>query len=332
MQMRVIKLFGPQNLRLVDISAPEPSDGEILVRIEAAGICGTDRHLFNGEYPSTTGSTLGHEFSGIVVARGAKVNISEGTRVACDPNIWCGECDHCRRGRVNLCVGNIAIGIQRDGGFAEYCAFPAGKAHILPNDLHPHYGAFCEPLACTLHGIDLAAPQPGERVIVLGGGVIGMMAVQLARMAGAEVMLLTRNEGKRQLALQMGATTIAADETDACTQWPKGADIVIECAGVTETVEMSPRLTRTGGRVVILGVLPKGVKTEIDPFDLLTREIQLHFAFINPFTQARAARMIADGLIKIAPLISRVVSLEEAVNVIASPPPAGEIRCLVLPN
>lgn len=330
--MQAIKLFSPGHLKNVEVDRPKPKMGEILVRVEAAGICGTDRHLFKGEFPSTSGSTLGHEFSGIVVERGANVEIPEGTRVTCDPNIWCGECDHCRRGRVNLCQRNIAIGIQRDGGFAEYCSIPAHKAHILPADLDPTFGAFCEPLACTLHGMDIANPILGERVIVIGGGVIGMLAVQLACSAGADVMLLTRNAQKQELALSLGVQHVARDEMDARRQWPEGSDIVIECAGVQATMSMAPRLTRTGGRTVILGVLAKGEQIEIEPFDLLVREVNLLFAFINPFSQERAARLIADGKIKIAPLVSRTISIEEAVNVISSPPPDGEIRSIILPS
>jgi len=114
--------------------------------------------------------------------------------------------------------------------------------------------------------------------------------------------------------------------------WPKGEENTFECARVPETVEMSPRLTRSGGRCVILGVLAKGQKTTIEPFDLLTREIQMLYAFINPFTQERAAQLISDGTIKVLPLISRTISIADALEVIAAPPPAGEIRCLIVPD
>lgn len=152
-----------------------------------------------------------------------------GARVTCDPNIACGTCDQCLRGRgINLCVRNVAIGIHRDGGFAEMAVIPAHRAIPVP-DLHPHHAAFAEPLACTLHGVDLGAPIPGERVIVLGGGVIGLLAVQLARNAGAEVTLVTRHPGKRNLALLVGATYTAATEAEARARLPQGADLVLEC-------------------------------------------------------------------------------------------------------
>lgn len=328
--MQATRLFDIGDIRTVDIPRPEPGPGDIVVQVEAAGICGTDRHLFKGEFPSVPGTTLGHEFSGLVVDAGSS-ELAIGTRVTCDPNTWCGACNQCRKGRVNLCLNNIATGIGRDGGFAEYCAFPAHKAHVLPPDLDPHFGAFCEPLACTLHGMDIGRASPGERVLVIGGGVIGLLAVQLAANAGAEVMLLTRSKAKQDLGQSLGAEWVAGSPQEVLGQWPEGADLVVECAGVVATVAMSPDLTRTGGRVVILGVLPDGEKVPIEPFDLLFREIQMHFSFLNPFTHERASQMIAKGEIDVAPLMTRRISLAEAPAAIANPAPAGEVRAIIVP-
>ncbi len=329
--MRATQLFTTGDIRTVDVPVPEPAAGEILIKVEASGICGTDRHLYKGEFPFVPGKTLGHEFSGIVVDPG-DTSFAEGTRVTCDPNTWCGTCDQCQRGRVNLCVNNIATGIHRDGGFAEYCAFPATKAVALPTDLEPLHGAFCEPLACTLHGMDMGAAKPGEKVLIIGGGVIGLMAVQIAKLAGAEVMLLTRSNEKQTLGQNTGADHATGNEHGFRQIWPDGADLVVECAGVSATVAMSPKLARTGGRVVILGVLPQGEQVPVEPFDLLFREVQMHFSFLNPFTHARAAQMVADGTISVAPLISRTISLEEAADAIAAPPLKGEVRAIVVPN
>jgi L-iditol 2-dehydrogenase len=318
--MQAVRLHAVRDLRLTDTPTPDPGPGEVQVRVEAAGICGTDRHLFQGEFPCSPPVTLGHEFSGIVTAMGAGVTIPLGTRVTCDPNTPCLACGPCLRGRVNLCERNAVTGITRDGGFAPYAVFPA------------HHGAFCEPLACTIHGLDMAAPVAGERVIILGGGVIGLLALQLARNAGAEVLVMTRHSVKRDLAMDLGAVATAATPGEALRLWPKGADVVLECAGVVETVEAAPALTRAGGRIVILGVLPKGQKVEIEPFDLLFREIQLLHSFINPFTQSRAAAMIAAGAVQVAPLISRTIALSEAVAAISAPARSGEVRVLVIPD
>ena len=330
--MLATRLFALNDIRTVEVPIPKPAPGEVLVKVEACGICGTDRHLLHGTFPSKPPLTLGHEFSGIVVDVGTGVTLATGMRVACDPNTWCGSCENCLRGRVNLCLNNVATGIHRDGGFAEYCAYPAHKAHPLPLTLDPLHGAFCEPLACTIHGIDMGAPKAGERVMILGGGVIGMLALQLCLQAGAEVMMVTRQADKRALAARLGAQATAPTEAAARDSWPRGADMVVECAGVADTVEMAPRLTRSGGRVVILGVLAAGETVRIEPFDLLFREVQVLSSFINPFTQARAAEMIATGRIDVASLVSRTLPLAEAAEAILQPARPGEIRAIVCPG
>lgn len=329
--MLATKLISVGDIQTVETDEPQPGQGDILVQVEAAGICGTDRHLFKGEFPSVANTILGHEFSGIVVDAGAS-ELKVGTRVTCDPNTWCGACDQCRKGRVNLCVKNVPTGIARDGGFAEYCAFPAHKAHVLPSDLNPLYGAFCEPLACTIHGMDIGAVRSGERVIVIGGGVIGLLALQLAKLSGADVMLLTRNQDKQQLGLSLGADLAVGTPQEAIEHWSDGADLVVECAGVEATVQMSPTITCTGGRIVILGVLPQGMQVSIEPFDLLFREIQMHYSFLNPFTHERASRMIADGVVNVAPLVTRTISIGDIAQVIAADAPDGEVRAIAVPQ
>ena len=325
--MRAVRLTSIGEIGLTHLPQPEPGPGEVLVRVEAAGICGTDRHLLHGDFPCRMPVTLGHEFCGVVVAG----DLAAGTRVTCDPNIPCGICAECRLGRVNLCPNNVAIGIHRDGGFAEYATMPLHRAHILPATLPRHHGAFCEPLACTLHGLDIGAPRPGEKVVVLGGGVIGLLALQLAKAAGAEVMLVTRQRPKRDLGMELGAAATAATLQEVLAIWPEGADLVLECAGVVETVEAAPHIARRGGRVVILGVLPKGQQIRIEPFDLLFREVSLLSSFINPFTQSRATQMIAEGLIRLDPLISRIIPLDEAAVAIQNPPRPGEVKVIIEP-
>lgn len=327
-------------LSVRDVEKPVPKADELLVRVEACGICGTDRHLFLGEFPSHPPVTLGHEFSGIIEAVGSDVTAFRvGMRVTGDPNIACGACEQCQIGRVNLCHNLQAIGIHRNGGFAQYVIVPQNQAYALPLSLDPLFGAFCEPLACCLHGVDLAKLRTGSSVIVIGGGVIGLLVVQLARLAGAtRVILITRNAAKRELAQTLGATATVdpAQAVDAITApqglLPGGADVVFECAGLAQTVEQAPLLVRRGGMVVILGVLPSGMKVQIEPFDLLFREVSLITSFLNPHTQGRAADLIATGAVQVAPLISRTIGLDQAVHAISNPAGDGEIRSLVVPN
>lgn len=340
--MKAMRLEGIGQLFTREVDKPTPGPDDLLVRVEACGVCGTDRHLFHGEFPSRPPVTLGHEFSGIIEATGSHVSgFAVGDRITGDPNIACGRCSHCVNGRVNLCRNLQAIGIHRDGGFADYVLVPQKQAFLLPANLDPMHGAFCEPLACCLHGIDLAGIQAGSSVVVLGGGVIGLLAVQLARLAGATTVILsTRQASRRTLAEELGATASvdpsAADiiETIAGPNGlvPGGVDVVLECAGVGETVIQATKLARPGGTAVILGVMPQGETISIEPFDLLFREVKLVTSFLNPFTHRRAADLIASGKIEVERLISRKVSLAEAPAVVSNPPAKGEVKVLVVPG
>jgi L-iditol 2-dehydrogenase len=329
--VRAVRLHAVGDLRLTDVPAPTPAPGEVVIEVVAAGICGTDRHLTAGEFPCRPPVTLGHEFCGRVVQSDDPA-LPVGTHVTCDPNIACGTCPACTVGRVNLCHRLSAIGVHRDGGFAEQVAIPSHRAFPLPVGLHPHHGALAEPLACCLHAVDLAQPVAGQRAIVLGGGVIGMMCLQLLRLAGCQVMMLTRSAGKQALALDLGATAVAATPAAARAIWPGGAEVVMECAGVAETVAEGPGLAARGGRMVLVGVMPQGRTVPIDPFDLLFREVAVIPSFLNPFTQGRAAAMIAAGTIACAPLITRTIPLAQAASAIAAPPLPGDVRVLVLPQ
>lgn len=340
--MKALRLESIGHLFVRDVEKPRPGPDDLLVRVEACGVCGTDRHLLHGEFPSRPPVTIGHEFAGIVEAMGADVTgFKIGDRITGDPNISCGRCPQCMAGRVNLCRKLEAIGIHRDGGLADYVIVPQKQAFGIPLSLDPLHGAFCEPLACCLHGIDMAEIRTGSSVVVLGGGVIGLLTVQLARLAGATTVILsTRQESKRRLAEDVGATaTVDPSSTvviDAIAGpaglVPGGVDIVIECAGVPDTMAQTTKLAKAGGTVVILGVMAQGTKIEIEPFDILFRELRVLGSFINPFVHRRAADLVASGAINVAKLISRTVTLEEAVGVIRNPAGPGEVKVLVVPG
>ncbi len=340
--MKAMRLEATGKLFTREVEKPRPGPEDLLVKVEACGVCGTDRHLYHGEFPCTPPVTLGHEFSGIVEEIGSAVSgFAIGDRITGDPNIACGRCSQCVNGRVNLCRNLRAIGIHRDGGFADYVVVPNKQAFLLPADLNPMHGAFCEPLACCLHGIDLAEIKAGSSVVVLGGGVIGLLTVQLARLAGATtVILVTRQAARRKLAAELGATAsvdpaagdVIAQITGDTGLVPGGVDVVMECAGVGETVVQATKIVRPGGTAVILGVMAQGETVSIEPFDLLFREVKLVTSFINPFTHRRAADMIATGRIEVEKLISRKVTLDEAPHVVTHPPQPGEVKVLVVPG
>jgi L-iditol 2-dehydrogenase len=336
--MQAVRLLRAHSLQLQDVANPEPGPGDVLIKVEACGICGSDRHMFAGEYPASPPVTLGHEFAGTIVATGAGVQrLRIGDRVTGDPNIACGTCPQCRAGRPNLCAHLTAIGVQRDGGFAEFLVMPQAQAYVLPRDLDPVHGAFCEPLACCLHGLDVSRIRPGNSVAIFGGGVIGLLMAQLCRLAGATTIILsTRQQARRTLALTLGAThAIDPGASDAVEQIktvvPTGVDVALECAGVPQTFTQSIAAVRRGGAVVVFGVMPQGQMVSVMPFDLLVNEVRVEGAYLNPLTHARAAAMIAERVLSLDPLVSRIVSLRDVPAIIASSPAPGEIKIVARP-
>lgn len=283
--MRAARLIARGEMVLSEMARPAARPGELVIKVLAAGICGSDRHMFHGEYPTAMPVTLGHEFCGLIVEIGEGVKgFCEGDLVTVDPNIACGRCAACGQARPNLCEELQAIGVTRDGGFADYVVVPQEQAVRLPPDLDPVHGAFCEPVACCIHAIDKAGIRPGDSVAVLGGGVIGLIMVQLARLSGAaRVALVTRQAFRRQRALELGASHAFEPADDGAVKaihqaFHGGPDIVIECAGVPDTLRSGLAMLRPGGTFVLFGVTPSGQQVPVLPFDLLIREIDIRAA------------------------------------------------------
>ena len=187
--MKACYFLGDKNFEVQDIDIPEALPGTVVIKNMVCGICGTDVHIYHGEPGSadvTPPIVLGHEYSGEVIAVGEGVTgISCGDHVTIDPNIYCGSCVACRSGKKQMCDSMEAIGVTRDGGFAQYSRVPASQVYVLSPEISFEAGAMAEPVACCLHGIDLAGIRAGDRVCVVGGGAIGLIMVQLARLSGA---------------------------------------------------------------------------------------------------------------------------------------------------
>jgi 2-desacetyl-2-hydroxyethyl bacteriochlorophyllide A dehydrogenase len=339
--MWAVRVDADRSVRLQEVPVPAPGPGQVLVRVAACGICGTDRHIARGEYPSARPVTLGHEVCGVVVEHGSQIArdvAAAGSLVAIDPNIACGACVPCRRGDSCLCEHRLAIGVDVDGGLAEFVVAPQSQIYPLPPAVAPAWGALCEPLACCLHALDLAAIKPGASVVVVGGGVTGQFMVQLARLAGAgHVLLATRQAGRRSLAERLGATA-SIDPAQHDVVWqvagpegllPGGADVAIECVGSTTTFEQCLALVRRGGTVVLFGVAPRADLARISPFEIFARELRVLGSYLNPHTHGRAVDLVASGRLALDPLISRRVDLAAAVDAIVADPLPGEVKVLL---
>ena len=336
--MRALRL---EKLGSIDLrSVPEPlaADEELIVRVTAAGICGSDRHLISGEYPASPPVTLGHEVEGIVEGTAPGATVAVGTRVAIDPNIACLNCRYCRMGLVGHCENLHAVGVDRDGGLAELVTIPQRQAYELPSDLPTGFGALCEPLACCLRAMDHAMVQPGDKVAILGGGVIGQLLAQLARVAGGRVVLVTRQRQRRQLAESLGAVATVdpldgdAGETIAGPGGfaPGGVDVAFEAAGVADTFRQALGVARRAGKVVVVGAASTSLTVPISPFDLFARELQVIGSHLNPLTHGRAVEMATSGLLDLGPLITRTVDLGDVKAVLTQPVPPGEVKVQVV--
>jgi len=338
--MKAVQLQDVGEVAFGDVHDPESSNGEAIVKVTAAGMCGSDRHIVSGEYPGSPPVILGHEFEGVVVSAAPGSTVLVGNRVTVDPNIPCGMCENCTRGLVAHCLALSAYGVDRDGGFAEFVSVKPSQLHVLPQDLGEHLGAFCEPLSCCLRSMDLAGIQPGHRVAVVGGGVMGQLLVQLARLAGAtEVILSTRQAERRALAETLGATAsidpTAQDVKDAIAGSgglvPRGVDVVFDAAGAAGSLDQAIDIVRPAGSVIVVGAAPQEMTTRIRPFDIFQREIRIQGSHLNPFTHGRAAQLVASGALRLEPLVTRVVSLEELAAVLKRAPEPGEVKVIAVP-
>jgi len=319
------------HVEVVERATPEPPQGHVLVDVLACGLCGTDRHILRGEYPSALPLVLGHEFGGRIRQSGAGSAWRPGQLVSVDPNISCGTCEDCRAGRVALCPSRYALGVDIDGGLSEVVVVPESQLHSVA-EIDPHHLAFIEPLACCLRGLDLAGDLHGERVAVVGGGVIGQLVVQLASLAGAaRVTLITRQASRRALAESLGATDSCAPDVAAETG-SRPYDVVFECAGVLDTFGLAMGLSRRGGSVILLGIPPEGATVPVSPFGLVVDELRIQGSFLNPMTQERAAELVTDRRLRLDPLISRVLSLDEVPAALTAAPAAGDIKYVVEPQ
>ena len=330
--MKAVVLSTVDNLALADVKKPKPGSKECLVKVLACGICGTDRHIYHGEYPSAKPVILGHEFGGVIEEVGPGSKFQVGQVVSVDPNIVCGKCLDCKEGRTAFCPDLTALGVNINGGLAEYVLTPDSQIYPVRNDLNPLHLAFIEPLACSIRGLDLANLKGGEKVAILGGGVIGLLVVQLAKLAGAsEIVLVTRQKFRRDLALKIGATRVIDPINENVDTAITNMDVTFECAGSVETFKQSQKITRRGGSVIVLGLTASDATLEVNPFNIVVNELRIQGSFLNPLTQARAAELVESGKLNLDILISKVVDLSGVKAILDAPPAEGDIKYIACP-
>ncbi len=321
--MRSLVLSEYSHLELADLPLPTVGRGEVLVRVEACGICGSDVHGYDG----STGRrippiVMGHEAAGTVEATGGGVaHYSKGDRVTFDSTISCGECPYCKRGQINLCDNRQVIGVscgeyRRHGAFAEYVVVPERIMYKLPGNISFNEAAMLEAVSVALHGVKVSPVLGGETVLVIGAGMIGLLTLQAARAAGCARVFVTDVDATRlKLASQVGA-----DEVLHCSgaelvaevmrlTGGNGVDIALEAVGRNETVGGAIDCTRKGGTVTLVGNIMPEVTLPLQK--VVVKQLRLQGSCASSGEYPEAIELIASGKIQVKPLITAVASLEE---------------------
>jgi 2-desacetyl-2-hydroxyethyl bacteriochlorophyllide A dehydrogenase len=257
--VRAVVIERPGTIGVRDVPDPRATPGMLVVEIGAAGICGTDLHILKGEFALARYPCVpGHEFAGTVVEVGSGVTgYRIGDRVGVDPSIFCGTCDPCRNGRANLCRNFTGYGTTLPGAFAERTAVLASQAYRLPDDMPFPNAALAEPVACAIHGMRRLGSCVGDRVLVVGGGTMGLILGQLARFGGARhVTVVEVNPARRELARAIGFSAVEASVAKALALVPGGFEAVVEATGTVAGAEAAFEAVGPGGRLLLFGVYP----------------------------------------------------------------------------
>jgi (R,R)-butanediol dehydrogenase/meso-butanediol dehydrogenase/diacetyl reductase len=322
--MQAAVLHARHAMTVEEVDAPAPGPGEILLKVECCGICGSDLHMVHAEHAPA--AILGHEFAGMVVELGAGVErFSVDDTVCSMPTIGCGACASCLAGDPAHCPRGRMVGLSmpRNGAFAEYVVVGADQTYRLPPGVNAALGALVEPLAVGLKMVEKAEWRPGERMVILGGGPVGLAVVVWAHALGVgDIVVSDPVETRRALALRLGATAVcdpAGEELAAfCERELGGApELVVECIGRPGSLDLATGLARRGGRVVI-----GGLHMEMEPtrrYMPFVKELKITYSMMYEMRHfAYTLRMLAQGRIDPRPMITHEVSLAELPATIAA--------------
>lgn len=318
--MKALLLSEYRRLELIDVATPKPQPGEVLLRVAACGICGSDVHGYDGSSGRRIPPiVMGHEAAGIVAAVGAVVSgLSEGDRVTLDSTVYCGQCANCLRGDINLCDRREVLGVscgdyRRAGAFAEFVSVPARIIHKLPDSLPFEDAALLEAVAVALHAVSLTAVESGSTTLVVGAGTIGLLLQQALRVAGCSRVFVTDPDRTRlSLSQKLGATeTIAENVAERISKLTDGTgvDLVVEAVGRTESIAASIDCVRKGGPVILVGNISPEVKIPLQK--VVSRQLRLQGSCASAGEYPKAIELMSKGEIRVKPLITAVAPLAE---------------------
>jgi 2-desacetyl-2-hydroxyethyl bacteriochlorophyllide A dehydrogenase len=331
--MRAVVWQQPGQAQVTQAPDPAPGHGELIIQVAVCGICGTDVHIADGEFPPTPYPIIaGHEFSGRVMALGRNVQGGwrEGERVAVDPSLFCGYCPACRAGRGNLCANWNAIGDTIDGAFAEYVAVPAANAYRIPDSVDDSQGALIEPLSCAVHGLRRIGPVLGQDVLLMGAGTMGLLLLQLLNRAGARsVTVIDRQASRLEAARAVGAASAAGD-VGALGGQPFA--VAVDATGAPRAIEAAFTSLERGGRLLIFGVTSGDASVSLSPFRIYNDEITVigSMAVLNSF--GAAADLVAGGAIDTGPLLGSPFALDQFPDALTSVRNGQGIKVQIAPG
>jgi NADPH2:quinone reductase len=322
---------------------PTPRSDELLIRVEACGICGTDLHIIDGESPLARYPIVpGHEFAGEVVALGCDIvqsnenggmNITIGSRVAVDPNLYCGYCDFCRTGHENLCLHYAALGVTTNGALAQYVAVPLAAAYSLPDTMSLREAALIEPVSCAVHAMHSLNARSGDTFLIVGAGTMGLLLLQLALRGGASrVVMVDVNAQRLMCAEQLGATRTYNDIQRALADELLGFNCVIDATGVPAVIEKAFMAVKRGGKFMVFGVASHDARISLSPFRIYNDEITIIGSMAVLFSFQAALDLISGGMINTQAMLTTVLPLQDFPRALDMVRQGKGIKTQVLPN
>jgi len=341
--MHAVIIDAPGNMRIGRLPDPTPKPDELVIRVGACGICGTDLHIVDGDSPLVCYPIVpGHEFAGEVVAVGSNVpqgigtrdmQVTVGTRVAVEPNLYCGHCELCRTGHENLCLNYSAIGVTVDGAFAEYVTVPAAKAYILPEHLSFREAALIEPISCAVHGMNRLNPRSGDTFLIVGAGAMGLILVQMALRGGAsKVAVVDLNTQRLQRAEKLGVDSTQTDINKLLEDEPLGFDCVIDVTGVASAIEGAFAATKRGGKLLVFGVAPSEARISLSPFRIYNDEITVLGSMAVLYSFGPALNLLSGGAFDAEMMLTAALPLEDFPNALSMVRRGEGVKTQILPN